>query len=86
MSIEDLPPLKAIKVDDGALSYLIKPEGSIGMGLRVTISPDGSSLYHPLDPRIEGFSLDSEASKLLYKVLHYHKENAETEDTFHLAV
>ena len=88
MSIKDLPPSKVVHADDGALSYLIKPEGSSGMGLVVTINPDGSSIYHPIDPRIQGFSLDSEASKMLYEVLHFHKENGQGEqyNTFHLAV
>lgn len=78
MSTKTLPPSKVVNVDDGALSYLIKPEGSEGMGLRVTINPDGSSIYHPLDPRIGGFSLDSEASQLLYEVLHFHREKEKT--------
>lgn len=84
MSVQDLPPLKAVKIDSGAVSYLVKPEGSEGMGLRVTINPDGSSIYSPLDPQLQGFSLDSEASKLLYDVLRYHNEH--NTESFHLAV
>jgi hypothetical protein len=83
MSVQDLPPLKAVHVDDGALSYLIKPEGSQGMGLRLTINPDGSMLLHPLDPRISGFSLDSEAGKILCAVLEFHTKH--TQNTFNLA-
>lgn len=84
MSVQELPPLSVISADEGALSYLIRPEGSSGMGLRVTINPDGSTLFTPLDPRIKGFSLGVEASKMLHDVLRYH--NDRNAIVFHLAV
>lgn len=84
MSVQELPPLSVISVDDGALSYLIKPEESSGMGLRVTINPDGSTLFTPLDPRLKGFSLGVKASKILHDVLRHH--NDRNTIVFHLAV